>query len=43
LRLAWVIEDERIRACTNAWLRCMGQTLFTVQSVTFCTMQTALP
>jgi len=43
LRLAWVIEDERIRACTNSWLRCMGQTLFTVQSVTFRTLQTALP
>jgi hypothetical protein len=43
LRLAWVIEDQRIRACTNSWLRCMGQTLFTVPSVTFQTLQTALP
>jgi hypothetical protein len=43
LRLAWVIEDARIRACTDTWLRCMGQTLFTVQSVTFRTLQTALP
>jgi hypothetical protein len=43
LRLAWVIEDERIRACTDTWLRCMGQTLFTVQSMTFRTLQTALP
>jgi hypothetical protein len=43
LRLAWIIEDTRIRACTSAWLRCMGQTLFTVQSATFCTLQSALP
>jgi hypothetical protein len=43
LRLAWIIEDARIRACTNAWLRCMGQTLFTVPSKTFQTLQTALP
>jgi hypothetical protein len=43
LRLAWIIDDARIRACTNAWLRCMGQTLFTVQSVTFQTLQAALP
>jgi hypothetical protein len=43
LRLAWIIEDAPIRACTNAWLRCMGQTLFTVQSATFHTLQTALP
>ncbi len=42
LRLAWVIEDERIRGCTNAWLQCMGQTVFTVRSVTFRTVQTAL-
>lgn len=42
LRLAWVIEDERIRACTDAWLRCMGQTLFTVRSETFRTVQAAL-
>lgn len=43
LRLAWVIEDERIRACTNSWLRCMGETLFTVHSVTFKTLPSALP
>jgi hypothetical protein len=42
LRLAWVIEDERIRACTDAWLRCMGQTLFTIRSETFRTVQAAL-
>ena len=42
LRLAWVIEDDRIRGCTNAWLGCMGQTVFAVQSVTFRTVHTAL-
>ena len=42
LRLAWVIEDKRIRASTDAWLRCMGQKFLTVRSGTFRTVQTAL-
>jgi len=42
LRLAWVIEDKRILASTDAWLRCMGQKFLTVRSGTFRTVQTAL-
>ena len=42
LRLAWVIEDESIRTCTNAWLKCMGDAVFTVRPVTFRTVQAAL-
>lgn len=42
LRLAWVIEDDRIRVCTDAWLGCIGQTVFNVRTATFRSVQMAL-
>lgn len=42
LRLAWVVEDDRVLACTQAWLRLARQSLFAVQSATFRSVQPAL-
>jgi len=35
LRLAWVVEDEVLRACTEAWLTLTGHTVLCARSATF--------
>lgn len=41
-RLAWVIEDDDCRACTDAWLRLSPRPLFDAPAASFRTMSDAI-
>jgi hypothetical protein len=42
LRLAWVIEDDTVRLCTEAWLKLAGHSLLSARSATFRTIESAV-
>jgi hypothetical protein len=42
VRYAWVIEDDTLRACAEAWQRRLGNTLFGVDAATFRAVRPAL-
>lgn len=42
LRLAWVVEDETVRLCTESWRNLTGHTLLSARSATFRTIAAAV-
>jgi hypothetical protein len=42
LRLAWVVEDEAVRSCTDAWLKLTGHALLSARSATFRSIDAAV-
>jgi hypothetical protein len=41
-RLAWIVEDDEFRACTDAWLRLASRPLLNVPSASFRSVASAI-